>query len=306
MRLRRILALHADFFAVFIKQEREGQTRQREEGRDARGPVDAEGAVHLLGKQGEASAEKRAQHGIGGEDGGGVDGVGVDEVVHAAEKHEDHAEAEGGGADDADAPVDGFVVGPGEPEDADRESDGCDHGAGQACFGGCLAAVFALDARVALVVDDAVRAAEEDADGDADEGEAGDALGPAALFLEDDGEGAEEHVERAVDDGHVDGDDEHDRFGEEQHPGPGESLLEGRFGCDFALALLEHGNVVLAGAFGEGGGALLQDDWCVGLGDGECAEEEKRAREDGHDALKPAPADRLPYESTDDGTNDGP
>ena len=70
-------------------------------------------------KKWECSAERRSQDGVCGEHGGSVDCVRVDEVVHDAQEDEDHAEAEGHGAEDADNPVDAGAVRPCEPKEAD-------------------------------------------------------------------------------------------------------------------------------------------------------------------------------------------
>lgn len=45
-----VFALFADGGAVFVEEEGEGETGEGEEGGDGRGPVDAEGSVHLGGE----------------------------------------------------------------------------------------------------------------------------------------------------------------------------------------------------------------------------------------------------------------
>ena len=114
-RLPRKLTLTPYFLPVPIKQEWKRHTHKRQKSRDAARPVDTQVAVHLICEEREAGAEEGSKDRVGGEDAGGVNGVGVDEVVHDGEEDEYHAEAEGGGADDTYGPVDGGVVGPGEP-----------------------------------------------------------------------------------------------------------------------------------------------------------------------------------------------
>ena len=185
--------------------------------------MDAKIAVHLVREERESGAEEGAQHAVCGEHAGGVDGVRVDEVVADAQEDEDHAEAEGGCAHDAHDPMDARVIGPREPEVAERERDGADFGRGQASLGrgaGVASGGGGVgDPVVPLVFGDGVDDGGEHADCDAEEGEATDALAPASFLPEHDGEGGEHHVEGAVDDGHVNAEEEDDGFAEEEDPG---------------------------------------------------------------------------------------
>lgn len=184
--------------------------------------MDAELVVHLRGEEGEGGAEEGAQHAVGGEHAGGVDGVRVDEVVGDAEEDEHHAEAEGGRRHDAHDPVDAGVVGPREPEQPEGEADGADFGRRESSLGWRADFSFGdsgvRDAVVALVVGDGVDDGGEHADCDAEEGQAADALAPASFLLEHDGESGEHHVQGAVDDGHVDAEEQNDGFAEEKNP----------------------------------------------------------------------------------------
>ena len=78
------------------------------------------------------------------------------------------------------------------------------------------------------------------ADADAEEGEACDAGGPVAGLLVDDGVGCEVEVEDAVDQGHVEGEEEEDGFSAEHEPGADEAVAELFLGAvvggDFACA----------------------------------------------------------------------
>ena len=207
---------------VAIEQEGKRHADEGEKGGDGAGPVDAETVVHAGGEKGERGAEEGAQDAVGGEDAGGVDGVRVDEVVGDAQEDEDHAEAEGRRRHDAHDPVDARGVGPREPEQAGGQADGAEHAWGEAGLGrGAGCAGGGGGAEVALVVGDGVGDGGEHAGGDAEEGEAADAGAPAAVLLEDDGEGGEHHVEGAVDDGHVDAEEEDDGFAEEENPWAG-------------------------------------------------------------------------------------
>ena len=160
--------------------------------------MNAEIIVHIGSEEGKNGTESASQDGVGGEDAGGVDGVGVDEEVHDGEEDEDHAEAERGGEDYADDPVDGGVVGPCEDEKADRDADASYHCGGKAGFWRCADLAFGnpsfFSALIALIIWDCVDNCGDHTDCDTEEGETTDAFAPAAVLLEDDGEGGEHHV----------------------------------------------------------------------------------------------------------------
>lgn len=110
--------------------------------------------------------------------------------------------------------------GPAEPEEADGNGEGADAGGRQAPLGSELAV------GVELGLDDAVEVPgegwehEEDADEDAEEGEALEPEAEAVDAAEDDGEGLEPDVQQAVDEGDVEVECEHDGLGEEEREGP--------------------------------------------------------------------------------------
>ena len=304
--LLRVLALGADARAVAVEQEGEGHAGEGEEGRHAGGPVHAEVVEHLGGEEREGGAEEAAQDRVGREHRGRVHGVAVDEVVKAAEEDEDHAGAEGRAGDDGHDPVDLGPVGPREPEQAHRQQHRADQRGRQARLGRRVVQALGLGggvgARVAPVVRDDVREREHEADGDADEGQAADALAPAAPALEDDGEGREAQVQRPVHDGHVNGDDGDDGLADEEDPGAGQRRLQRlRDRGLLTAALLQHRDVLPAGEFRQLGGAVAQDDGRVGLGHDEGGDDPHDAGEEGHDPLQPAPADGLRDEAADDG-----
>ena len=84
--------------------------------------------------------------------------------------------------------------------------------------------MFGAHGCIALVVVNGVGYGYQHADCDAAECETTNTRGPAAAFLEDYGKGSKHHVERAVDDGHVDGEEKDDRFAEEEYPGSREGF----------------------------------------------------------------------------------
>ena len=201
--------------------------------------------------------------------------------------------------------MDGGIVGPGKPEQPDGDGDATNHDDRQTGLGGCEATVRGGDLGVAFVVEQVEHCGEEHADEHAQEGKTANALVPAAMLLVDDREGAKEHVERPVDDGHVDGKQQDDGLAEQQDPGPLEGGDKGLADGGAALVAVEAGDVHLAGQLGQSRGALSKEDRGVGFGDVERAEDPHGAREDGQEALDPAPALRVAEEASDDGAQDG-
>ena len=121
------------------------------------------------------------------------------------------------------------------------------------------------------------RCGAEDADGDGDEHEAGGGSGVVFPALVDDGVGDEEHVQEAVEDGHVEAQEEDDEFAEEELEGADEEdaqafgerpEVEVLFGDEVFVLLAQ-----LFGSFGEDGGR-------VGFGHGEGYEDVSGAGED--------------------------
>ncbi len=196
--------------------------------------------------------------------------------------------------------------GPSEPEEADGEEGGADDHGDETLLGDGLAAVLGHFSRVPRLGCVGYNAhGDDDTDGDGQEGEGADAEVPAALLLEGDGVGFEKEVEDAVDEGHVDGDEDEDGFGEEHFPGAVEVFL-GDFG-EVDGVLVDGGvDGPIFGFETAGGGAALEDDWGVGF----VAEEEAGdARDGGHDEGEPggpSPAEMaLREEASCDGTGYG-
>ncbi len=73
--------------------------------RDTAGPMDAKLFVHLSGTERNGGAKETPEGRIGHQDGSGVQCGGVDEVVHDAQKDENHTEAERCGGNNAHNPV---------------------------------------------------------------------------------------------------------------------------------------------------------------------------------------------------------
>lgn len=305
LRLSGELALGADLVAVLVKQEGEGNADQGKEGWDGRGPVNAEVVVHVGGEQRESSTEQRSEHGVGGQDGGGEDSVSVNQVVEDTKEDENHAEAEGNTGSDTGHPVDGRRVGPGEPEETNGQCKAAKHGRRKTSLGRSHAAILLLNLDVVLVVPDGEGYGEEHTDHDTQEGQATNALAPATVDLVDDRESGEEHVESAVDDGHVDGEEQHNGLLEEQDPGTRQGGLEGLDERRAATLVVHLANVDLTSHLGQLSSTLTQQNGGVGLGDEDGAHDPEKTREGGQEAHDPAPASVHAEEATDDGAENG-
>ena len=206
--------------------------------------MNTEVLIHIRSEERENSTEQGPQDGIRGEHRSSVDGVGVDQVVHYTEEDEHHAETERGCANDTHAPVDAGGVGPGEPENSDRKTDGSEEARGETGFrggAGCATCSFRSvgDPVVTIVIRDGIDDGGHHADSHTDEREAANAFVPAAALLKNDGESGEEHIQCSVYDGHVYTEEEHDGFSQEEYPrtreGGFEKIGDGgtRSGLDF-------------------------------------------------------------------------
>ena len=117
-----------------------------------------------------------------------------------------------------------ILAGPCEPKHRDWEQNAADHRHRQAILRSVLVALLRLLPVPIRVVKD-VCTSDASAYHGSDKRELADAGVPAAFLLEDDRVDAEEHVEQAVDDGHVNGGSERDRV-EEDDPGSGKRHFE--------------------------------------------------------------------------------
>ena len=262
--------------------------------------------IHLNGEQREPRTRETPHDGIGRDPAVRVHQVAVDNIVDPL--HEDHENA----GPDRDArehlrdPGDVRAARPREPEEADWQQRAADNHRRQTFFwhglpavGGQLLGVPRLG-----VVDDEA-GANDDADGDGEEGEGAEAGGPAAQLLEADRVGFEEEVDDAVDEGYVYCYEQQDRLEEEHLNG-----LQNVLGEDVGRA---HADSVELGVEGPVFGFMtkllctaLEQDGTIGFGNDEDGDGEE---EYGHyecDVLGPAPAEMgLDDEAANDGAGDG-
>ena len=201
--------------------------------------------------------------------------------------------------------MDGLVVCPCKPEEADGQGETADNGRRQTSLGRGHAAVGLFNLDVALVGGDNVRNGAQHADHDAEKGEAADALVPAAVLLVDDGEGRKQHVQRAVDDGHVHGQQKHNGLFEEQDPRAREGRLERLDKRHLAAVAVNLADVDFARHLGELGGPLAQQHGRIRLGDENGTKDPERTRKRSQEAHDPSPTGAHAEKAADDGTQDG-
>jgi len=128
--------------------------------------------------------------------------------------------------------------------------------------------VFVVERQVVFVDYRGATCGCDDADGERDEHEACDTCRVAFAFLEDDGKGDEEHVEEAVEDGHVEGEEQDDGFEEEELEGAdeedGHAFAEGAE-IEILLGDVLFGSGLCAHFLGTGS----EDGGSICFGDGE-------------------------------------
>ncbi|KAM0155729.1 hypothetical protein ACHAQE_006647 [Botrytis cinerea] len=175
--------------------------------------------IPSLDSQRESTARKTSQERISGDGRICVPHVDIDDVIQALQENHQDTPPDEDTRDDLWNPGDVGVGGPGKPEESDGEDYGTEDHGGETFFGDDLAVFFELAREAGLGDPGNGSGAEEDSDEDSDEGEGAEAGGPAARLLEGDGVGFEEEVENAVDEGHVEGDEEENRFLKEHDEG---------------------------------------------------------------------------------------
>lgn len=121
-------------------------------------------------------------------------------------------------------------------------------------------------------------------------------------LLVDNGVGDEEHVQKTIEDTHVQGDKTHDELAKEELERSNEEDSKTfRDGAQIELLL---SYVVSFSSFGsELAGATGQDSWGIGLGDGEGDENPDNKSQDELDPVEPSPASSIGEETTNKRTN---
>lgn len=184
----------------------------------------------------------------------------------------------------------GRVAGPAEPEEAGGKGDAAEDGGRKTPLGDGHAVICGQFAVIGRVEGEDEQAGEELADDEAEVGEAGDAVGEAVDAVEDDRVGGHEEVEQAVEEGHVEAEEEEDGLRDEHAERAAEVLADELGEVDLDLLLLGV-DAPVPGAAAQVGGLLDEDDRGVGLADEEEVEDEGGGAGEAGEVGGPAPAE---------------
>lgn len=198
--------------------------------------------------------------------------------------------------------MDVVAVGPGEPEETDRNESRTHDRHGQTSLWRSHAVVLLGDSCVSHIIEHGIRYGKHHAHCDTQERQTGLAGAPSLGRLEYDGERREHHVQRTIDDSHINAGKKDDRLPEQKHPRPGEGDLELLRHRVLLLVDIQLRDVDLAGELRQLGGSDPQEDGGVGLGDEEGARDPQDTREDGHQTLDPPPPLSLAKEAAHNGS----
>lgn len=200
------------------------------------------------------------------------------------------AEAEEEAGEGGDDPGGGaHVAAPAEPKQAGGEDDATRHDDGEAPFRHGDVVVGLEFAHVLLVCEEDDEEADHDADDEGHVGQARDAQAEAVDLPEDDFVRGEVEVEQAVDEGHVDGDEEDDGFGEEDSQRTRDVLDCELFQVDFDLFLFGM-DAPVAGEATKLGGFADEDDRTISFGLEEDGQNARDVAHDGGNISGPSPA----------------
>lgn len=109
--------------------------------------------VKFIREQRECSTCARTQDSAGGKCRCRISQVRIDQIICETHIEQHHAEAEKDTGTDTDQPIGAGVVGPGKPEETDRQDDSTEHGGRKTSFRWCGTIVAGDDTGVSLLVD---------------------------------------------------------------------------------------------------------------------------------------------------------
>ena len=190
----------------------------------------AEAAVHRDGDLHHTAGGHVADQREGCEGAGAEAFVAVDDVLVAADEDAQDAVAEEHRGSERRPHRDGRVRRPRHPEHGDGNGWRAEHAEPEPEFRWEAVAAGGLDAGEVLARPDVDERHEEggaaEAEGDTEEGEAGQTLGEAVGFGEDKGVPVQEGEEHDVDDGEVEGEEYDDGFADRQQKGAVQGLAD--------------------------------------------------------------------------------
>lgn len=265
---------------ILHEQEGNRQHQDSDSPEDTHRRPDTKVVEHRPRHKRKPTTQQTPQEGVRGRRAGGVELVRVDEEIDALLEDHVEAHADERGGDDGTDPVDGRISRPAEEEQSDGEGEGADNHGRESRLGDLPATGGLGDARVARLVGEVDGDAQQHADEEGDEGEGGVEEGPVALFVEDDGEDLERRIEEGEDEGGVEADHRHHRFGGQHDEGAGEVFGHDGFEVEFDVFVW----VVVpwvTGLFAQAARFVLEEEGAVHLGqaeegEGECGKDKDR------------------------------
>lgn len=297
-----ILAASTDLSAPDPEAVGNSAASQANECQQRRGPLVTKSVVHLLSEQNNTRTPETSDTCLGGKGRSSLVLVGVDQVVVCRVVKEDEAEANGEATQSRADPDEICVRGPCEDEQANGNAPARDHHGNQANLRRRLSVVFVDHLDVVLVDKWREDRREKDTDGQGDEHQTSVAGIPSLTLLEDNGESNEEHVKQAVENAHVQRNEEDDELLEEQLEGSDHENSESL--AHRPLINVLFGNVALiTSSLTQLLSAASKDCRRVSFGDGEGDENPDDTSEDDLDVVQPAPASTISKEATNKRAN---
>lgn len=292
------LRVLSDSRALEIKDVGDQAAQQRDTGKQRTCSLVPQSVIHLLGEKNHAGTPEASNASLGSQRAGRLVLVRVDEVVVGRVVKEDKAETHGESSHHRSPVRQMRVRRPSEDEQTDWNEPAREHHGDESRLGGWFSVgVSRANAEVVLVDERRTARGHDDADGQRDEHETGAAFGPALALDVDDRVGHEEHVQKTVKNGHVQTDQEDDRFKEQELKRADEEDAE--LFTEWSLVDILFGHVSLvAGFFAEFLCTLVEDGWSIGLRDGEGENDPADPREDQLDVVEPAPSRGVSKEAT--------
>ena len=211
--VRTIFTQSSQFLPVNEEQYRHRQERYRQKPEETGSPIYPQSVVQSNGEQGKPSTGHGPHECVGCNGAVRVHEVNVDDVAQPLQEYQQHSRSYWYAGDDLWHPRDVRVRRPGEPEEADGEQKGANDHGDQSLLRYWLSSVgnhLLLETCVGCVHDDGD--ANDDPDGDAEEGECADTPVPSSDLLECNRVRFKEEIEDAVDEGHVECNQNENRF----------------------------------------------------------------------------------------------
>lgn len=246
--------------------------------------------IHLCREQRESGSRDAPDQCISSDAGICIHQVTVDDVIDALQEDHENAHPDRDAGQDLRDPCNVWGTRPGKPKEAGWQHKGANDHWWETLFRdeAALLLHLACEARLGDVGHD--NGTHDHADGEGEEGERANAEIPAAFFLEGDWICFEEEIQDAVDESHVESNEEEDGF-LDQHLEWTEEVA-GHDVREPGLPFIDLGmECPVPGLVPEGFGAAGENDWCVCFRDKDYGAKERGGGHEEGDPLRPAPTE---------------